>query len=530
MPGNLLLIQLRNWQGFLNKRKKGTGNFFCWDCPWTRSVSLVLEKVACPLLHKIMIITKTAFKNVSYLFAAQIITSLLTPLLLIFIARKLGGEIFGKYSFIISLALIFLIISEFGIKSVAIRDVAREPSHVSKYLGNIISLKLVFSFLSCLIYILFVSLLDMPRDTTLASYIFAGGLFFQSMSYAFRWVFHALQIMEYEALQRVAERFFIFIISMLVLWRGFGLIALSLAFLVTQVTVFLLSFLFVAKKIKIPRMKVNLSFCKYLIKTAVFFALCEVLWMIYFRIDIVMLAKLKGETEVGWYNAAYVIVNFTALISMLLMQAMFPVLSNLYKKGKSKLEEAAENLFRYLIITALIIVPVIFFLSDKIISLLYGSGYSHSVSALRLLIFVIIFLFPGNLFALILASSNRHKMLALINLIGVIVNISFNFILIPRYSYIGAGISTIITEIVLCSLLYTVMSRFIKINSLKIVLRLLPGLVAMVLIIIVAKNLPIIPVILFALLIFLSSAYLTGCIKKEDFSFLYEIIKKESSD
>ncbi len=473
-----------------------------------------------------MSITKTALKNISSLFGAQIITSFLTPILLIYIARTLGDEIFGKYSFILSLTGIFLIISEFGIKSVAIRDVARDTSNVSRYLRNIISLKFMFSFVSIVILILFVHLLDVPRDTTLASYFFAGGLFFESMSYAFRWVFYALQIMEFEALQRVVERFLLLVLSLLVLWRGFGLIALSLVFLITQIIIFLLSLLLVARRIPISSLKTDMPFFRYLVKTAVFFALCEVLWMIYFRIDIVMLAKLRGETEVGWYNAAYVIINFITLISMLLMQAMFPVLSSLYEKGKEKLKETSEILFRYLIIIALAIVPVVFMLSYKIINIIYGAGYWHSIIVLRVLIFVILFLFPGNLFAHILASSNRHKQLALANFIGVIVNIVLNYILIPRYGYTGAGVATIITEVILCLLLYNLISRFIKISSLRIIVSVLPGVAAMVLIINLAANFPIIPVILFSLVVFFSLAYLTGAIKKEDFSLLTRMIKK----
>jgi len=473
-----------------------------------------------------MSITRTAIKNISSLFGAQIITGFLSPILLIYIARTLGNEIFGKYSFILSLTAIFLIISEFGIKSVAIRDVARDSSLVGRYLRSLISLKLSFSLFSIIILVLFVNLLDMPPDTTLASYIFAGGLFFQSMSYAFRWVFHALQIMEFEALQRVAERFLLLVLSLLVLWQGFGLIALSFAFLITQIVIFILSLFFVTRKVRMPSVKADLSFFVYTIKTAVFFALCEVLWMIYFRIDIVMIAKIRGETEVSWYNAAYVIVNFITLISMLMMQAMYPVLSSLYEKERDKLKGIAESLFRYLIIIAIGIVPVVFMLSDRIIKIIYGPGYSYSIDALKVLIFVILFLFPGNLFAHILASSNRHKQLALVNFIGVVVNIVLNFILIPKYGYLGAGISTIITEIILCFLLYRVMSRFIKISSLRIVLSLLPGLAAMVLIINLATNLPIIPVILIALIAFLFLAYLTGAIKNADFTLLSGMIKK----
>lgn len=471
---------------------------------------------------------KTVVKNTSSLFGAQLITSLLTPLLFIYIARTLGDEIFGKYSFILSLTAIFLIIADFGIKGVAIRDVSRDEKKVESYLGNIIILKLFFSTFCTLVLVLSVYFLDLPRDTTLASYIFAGGLFFQSMSYAFRWVLHALQVMGKEAIIRVLDRFLIFVFSVLVLWHGFGLIALSIVFLMTQFIIFLTSIVFVTKTAGLPPIRSNLSFSKYLIKTAVFFALCEVLWMIYFKIDIVMLAIIRGETHVGWYNAAYVIVNYITLISMLSMQVMFPVLSNLFKKETNRLKEATERLFRYLLVIALPIVPAIFILSDKIIIFLYGTEYEHSISALKILIFVILFLFPGNLFAHILASSNRHKQLTIINLIAVLVNILLNFIFIPKFGYIGAGISTIVTEIILCLLLFRVVFVFLSPSIGKIIKGLLPGTGAMVLIILLGRPFPLIPVTVFSLIVYFIFAFLTGSIKIQDFSMLSEIFKKEA--
>ena len=472
---------------------------------------------------------KVILKNISALFGAQIITSLLTPLLLIFIARKLGDEIFGAYSFIIALTQIFLIISDFGIKAVATRDVARNPARVGEYLGNIIILKLLFSALTVLILILFVSLIDVPRDTTVASYIFAAGLFFQSMSYAFRWVFHALQTMEYEAIQRVAERALLLVLSLSVLWKGLGLFALSIAFLITQIIIFGLSLFFVAKTIKLPQIKINLSFCTYIIKTAIFFALCEVLWMIYFKIDQVMLGKLKGELEVGWYNEGYLIVNFLSLTPMLLMTVMFPVLSHLYEKETHRLKETSQRLFRYLITTALLLTPVIFILSDKIITVIYGPVYLHAVKALKILIFAVIFIFPVHLLSHILASSNRHKQLALINFSGVIVNVGLNFILIPKFSYQGAGIATIITQIMLCLLLYASVKKFIEIKASNIILKLVPGLIAMVFVLYIMPNFLLVPSIILAVLAYAGSAYLTGCIKKEDLTMFFEIIKERSS-
>lgn len=470
---------------------------------------------------------KIVLKNIGALFGAHIISSLLNPIVLILIARKLGDEVFGKYSFILSLTAIFLLISDFGIKAVAIRDIARETPRSEEYLRNIISIKLLLSSLTILIFIGVVHLLDVPPDTTLASYFFAGGLFFQSMSYAFRWVFHALQVMEREAIQRAAEKALLLVLTIVVLWSGFGLIALSVVFLMTQVAVLLLSLYFTARTIRISRMKVDRSLCQYLIRTGVYFALIEVLWMIYFKIDIVMLTKIKGETVVGWYNAAYVIVNFVTVIPMLSMQVLFPVLSHLYQNENNKLKETVDRLFRYLILIALPIVPAVFVLSGRIIHLLYGSGYKESINALRILIFVIIFLFPNNLFAHILGSSNRHKTLTLINLAGVVMNVSLNIILIPRLSYVGAGIATIMTEIMLCLLLSLAIKKFLVIDGMRVILRLVPGSAGMILVLYAGANLPEIPVVAAAVLIYILSVFLTGIIKKEDVSLFSDILFKK---
>jgi O-antigen/teichoic acid export membrane protein len=471
---------------------------------------------------------KTVFKNISALFGAQVITSLLNPLLLIYIARQLGDEIFGKYSFIMAFITIFIIVSDFGIKAVAIRDVARDPSKIGKYLGNILLLKVLLSGLSISIFILIISVWNAPKDTTQASYIFAGGLFFQSMSYAFRWVFHATQSMEYEAMQRVIERVLLLVISVAVIWKGFGLIALSLVFLGTQIIIFALSLIFCLKLVGIPKIGIDKTFYSYLISTAIFFTLSEMLWTIYFQVDLVMLAKIIGEKEVGWYKAAYVVVNFITMISMLLMQAFFPVFSNLYEKGKNKLKETAERLFRYLIFLALPTVPIVFMLSDKIISLIYREGYSHSILALRILIPAIFFVLPAHLFGNILSSSNRHKTLTLLNMTGVILNIGLNLILIPRLSYKGAGIATLVTEAVMVVLLYKVVSKFLKLRGGKILSNALFPFFAMVLIIYIGRNFSLIPVLSVASLVYLGLTFLTGTITKEDLLEAWRIVKRNS--
>ena len=52
----------------------------------------------------------------------------------------------------------------------------------------------------------------------------------------------------------------------------------------------------------------------------------------------------------------------------------------------------------------------------------------------------------------------------------MILNIILNLILIPSYGYLGASVSTVITEWILCAILFGYISmKFFKINSLMLV-------------------------------------------------------------
>jgi O-antigen/teichoic acid export membrane protein len=54
----------------------------------------------------------------------------------------------------------------------------------------------------------------------------------------------------------------------------------------------------------------------------------------------------------------------------------------------------------------------------------------------------------------VLGSIDKPELTAYSLLICVIVNVSLNLYLIPHYSYVGAAIATVITEIVLFMLYY----------------------------------------------------------------------------
>ena len=76
---------------------------------------------------------QTIAKNTGVLFVANIITSILSLILVIYIARYLGDVIYGKYSFALVFTGMFGVLTNLGMDQLIIREVARDKSKASKY-------------------------------------------------------------------------------------------------------------------------------------------------------------------------------------------------------------------------------------------------------------------------------------------------------------------------------------------------------------------------------------------------------------
>lgn len=87
--------------------------------------------------------------------------------------------------------------------------------------------------------------------------------------------------------------------------------------------------------------------------------------------------------------------------------------------------------------------------STDIILLIYGPEYIDSAPTLSILIWTVCLLFvasPGNI---LLQSAHKEVTVTKIYAIAAVFNIILNFILIPRFSYIGAAMTTVISDILI---------------------------------------------------------------------------------
>jgi len=168
-------------------------------------------------------------------------------------------------------------------------------------------------------------------------------------------------------------------------------------------------------------------------------------------------------------------------------------------------------------------------LADKIIILIFGTGYTQSITALQILIWTLVFTFGGASFVRLLEATQRQLVLSKITGISVILNLLLNLILIPKFSLIGACIATVLTEIFLVSVVFRICYQLgygIKIKKISTDLfKIIFASLIMGFIIYCIKDLNLLLILIVSILVYFPLLYLVGGIDKVDIKIIKEMIK-----
>jgi O-antigen/teichoic acid export membrane protein len=403
-------------------------------------------------------------KNTIVLLLSDIISKALGFFYTMYTARYLGAEGFGILSFALAFIGIFGVFADLGLSTLTVREVARDKRLASKYLGNIAVMKIILVTATFGLIALTINLLGYPKQTIKVVYLVALSIIFSAFSGMFGSIFQAYEKMEYKSIGQILSSGLLLSGALFAINQGFSVVGFATIYFLASAISLGYSFAICAWKFVLPKIEIDWSFWKITIKEALPFGLTRIFVTIYFWIDSVMLSLMKGNEVVGWYNAAYKLIFLLLAISLILVVSMFPIISRHFISAKNLLRQEYEMAFKYLFVLALFFFIYGLIFADKIILIIYGNGYLPSISALQVLIWVIPTIFLTPLFGIFLASANRQGVVTAVAGANAGLNVLLNVLLIPKFSYIGASIATVLTEGLGWILMFSYISRhFFKI-------------------------------------------------------------------
>ena len=165
------------------------------------------------------------------------------------------------------------------------------------------------------------------------------------------------------------------------------------------------------------------------------------------------------------------------------------------------------------------------FLSDKIILFICGSEYINSIVALQILSWDILLIFLYTILGGFLVSIDKQNKMAIAAAITAIVNVIINLILIPYFSYVGAAVATVSSELILFGIYFYLVSKHIYLLPIhKILIKPIIALFVMCLFIYFLNSLGLFVLVALGAIIYFATLFLIKGISKEDFALIRQII------
>lgn len=471
---------------------------------------------------------KRIAKNTVWLLLAQIVTTVLGLIYLAYLMRNLGPEGWGIISYALSLTAILSVLLDLGLNTLITREIARDRSVTQKYVGNILIIKLLLSVSLFVITFIAMNFTGYSEEVATVIELILLSIIFTSLSQFCYNILQANEIMEYQAIGSMMNSLLMLAGVLFAIHSNFNVVGFAAIYTGANLVVLIYSIIVCIIKAGIPHPEIDLSFWKQTLREGFPFGLSGFFGTIYYYIDSVMLYPMQGEAAVGWYNTAYRLFMYVLFIPQILSTTLFPVMSRLSSSSKSSVKLAYEKFFKYM---AMLGIPLGFgttLLAGKIIYALFGSGYGNSIIALQILIWSAVFIFLSNPFGCLFNSLNMQRIGMKIAFICSMFNIISNLIMIPLLSYIGASITTVLTELLSFLLYYYIgsrteygLSKQMAIDIFKIII----ASSAMGCVAIFMYNLNLFILIVLSVLVYFIALLLLQGIDSNDIAMLREVIR-----
>jgi len=386
--------------------------------------------------------------------ASKIITVGFALLTTILLTGYLGKEGYGDYIYIITLAIIFGSLADWGTATIGVREVAKEKESQGKLLGNIFILRLGLSFLA--IVLLFAFSLFLPIQTQnpllLRKMIKIATLivFLVAIKASFGIIFQSRLEMQKAAVADITTSLLIFLFSWYVVQKGLGLGPLVWAVVWASGVAVVIAGILALKTARYV-FQIDKEIMAELIRESLPVGAILLMFTMDNKIDTVMLGAIKGSGAVGIYAIPYRIYDVLILGAAFLMNALLPVISQYsdLERWKDKLRQIYQKAFDILFLMGSAGLVFILIFAPAIVRLLTWQRFGEfgdSVAVLRILVLAMFIAYFNHLTGYTIVALGRQRPYFFVAFGALIFNVIANLIAIPRFSYYGAAGVTVLTE------------------------------------------------------------------------------------
>lgn len=326
-----------------------------------------------------------AARNSGIVFFGRIFNLFVDFIISIYLVRYLGSNDFGIYSFVFIYISFFGFVSLSGMDKVLVRALSKNESAAERIIGNALTIRSILPMLGIFLSIIILIFLDYPPYTKFLIYITSITLFLSSLRIVYQSVFQTFLKMEYSVFSdAIGKIFYLLFVAILIFFAG-NIFHLIIGIIISNFITLFANIIYSRKLVK-PIFKFELNCIKKIVIPSFPLTLAGFFFVIYHRIDVFMISLMKDFTAVGYYSAAFKLIETLNLIPVTLMISFFPLMIRQFKVNKNNFLALHEHGFKMMLIIGIPLAILTSLFSKEIVLLVFGSEFMPSSDALLVLI------------------------------------------------------------------------------------------------------------------------------------------------
>jgi len=386
-------------------------------------------------------------------------SAVLMLLLLVLAGRWLGPADYGDFMFAIGLATIAEAFMDLGLHQITVRTIARDRSGAGHLLHTSLWLKIAPGVGMVLVFGAAAFVLRAESPVRLACVLMLLSATMRSYLLTARGVLLGLEQFGHDAIVTTLDRAVLLAACGLALWAGASVVQLSLVFLAVRV-VSAGGAVWLARRHVGPG-RLDMDLWRRLPAEAVPVGLFLLVLNLYNRVDTLMLGAMRGNVDTGLYSAAYPVYEGLTYATAVLSAVLSPRLARLWAQSPPAFASLVKRSLGAAFVLGAVIATAAWPLAGIGIRI-FGGSYDAAAETLRWLLLGLPFVYAIWVLHAVAVAAHQTRTLLIVTAMGTLLNVGLNLLLIPRYTYNGSAVATVISEVVAVVLLLYGLRRAIN--------------------------------------------------------------------
>lgn len=386
--------------------------------------------------------------NFLWSFLTEAVSKSILFLANIILARRLGVEAFGLFTFAQTTIFYVWVGSDVGTYMYGIREISRNRPNEETVINPVLTMKLCFGAIIFILYTLSIICLVKNLNLTQRLTFIGCGVYLVTYPTYIDWVLKGMEKFHFLVFATFLYSMAFLASIMYVVKDGNDVVIAafiwSISFLFGGVPLF---FILKYKLKKNYRISFKLSQWGFHLRKSVFFALSGILSMAYNYIPIFIMGVMLGNYDIGIFSVSYKLISVLSAPGYYISMAIFPIISDLYARSIGDFKRLSPKFFAINLSLGLLMALFCFVFAETLILTLFGKQYVDSICILKILAWILPLQFIRYIFSSSIASTEYQKFQAIPIGITIIFFAAILNLIPISIKYIS--IATVLSELVL---------------------------------------------------------------------------------